>query len=82
MTNFNTNNTKRVFEAGGEKKPLRYSEECLTRTAEGKRVKVTLVNGTVISGVLKVVSMYDLRINDGTKEVIIFKSAIATVEVS
>lgn len=77
----NSSNSKQVFQNSGEKKPLRYSEESLTKASEGKRVKITLTNGVIITGLLKTVSMYDLKVNDGVRDMIVFKSAIATVEV-
>ncbi len=79
---YNNYNQNRIYQVSGEQKVLRYSEECLTKASEGKKVKITLINGDVISGLLKTVSMYDLKIFDGMKDVIVFKSAIATVEVS
>ena len=82
MYHNNSSNQKGVFQASGQAKPLRYSEECLTKASEGKKARITLINGVLISGVLKVVSMYDVKISDGIKETIVFKSAIATVEVS
>ena len=79
---YKNTNPRQVFEGSGRAKPLRYSEESLTRTAEGKKARITLINGTVIAGVLRTVSMYDLNVNDGVRDLIVFKSAIATVEVS
>lgn len=79
--NLNSNDKRGVFQGSEQKKILRYSEDNFTRVHEGKKIKVILVNGSTFSGILKQVGMYDLRINDGAKELVIFKNAVATIEV-
>ena len=78
----------------GNKKTLRYGEDDVNKTLLGKNVKVTLINGREIAGILSNLGMYDLTVKtkikqvfNGTitreveKSIIILKSAIATVEV-
>lgn len=77
------------------KKPLRYGEDELNKNQVGKTVKVTLINGVEIAGILSNLGMYDLTIKTKVKQVfngnltreversvIVLKSAIATVEVN
>ena len=76
------------------KKTLRYGEDDVNKTLLGKNVKITLINGREINGVLSNLGMYDLTVKTKVKQVfnrnitrevekpiIILKSAIATVEV-
>jgi hypothetical protein len=94
----NYNKDKKLFKDNDSnnviKKPLRYGEDDLNKTLLGKNVKVTLVNGREIAGVLSNLGMYDVTIKTKAKQVfngnitrevessiIILKSALATVEV-
>ena len=98
--NLNYNNGGRVFnnDAGKNdnnvaKKPLRYSEDALTKKLENKKIRVTLINNNVIEGILVNLGVYDLTIRhkvneqfgqafrESEKEIIIMKAVICTVEV-
>ena len=95
--NFNFNKPKTVFnnsDSNNIKKPLRYGEDDLNKSQVGKTVKVTLINGVEIAGILSNLGMYDLSVKTKRREtfsdnltreversVIVLKSAIATVEV-
>ena len=98
--NTNFNNGARVFnnDAGKNdnnvvKKPLRYSEDALTKKLENKKIRVTLINNNVIEGILVNLGVYDLTIKrkitekfgdafrESEKNIIILKAVIATVEV-
>ena len=76
------------------KKTLRYGDDDVNKTLIGKNLKIKLINGREITGVLTNLGMYDLTVKtkikqvfNGTitreveKSIIILKSAIATVEV-
>ena len=89
----NYNKPKEVFN-NGDKKPLRYGEDALSKSLLEKTLKITLINGSVFNGVLSNLGMYDLTVKtkakqvfdgnitrDVEKPIIILKSAIATVEV-
>ncbi len=90
--NPNYNKEKTVFNNSGEKK--RYGDDDVNKTLIGKNVKITLINGREIIGVLTNLGMYDLTVKTKVKQVfngnisrevekaiIVLKSAIATVEV-
>ncbi len=91
------NKDSKVFkdnDSNNVKKPLRYGEDELNKNQVGKNVKITLINGREIAGILSNLGMYDLTVKAKAKQVfegnitrevensiIILKSAIATVEV-
>ena len=90
--NPNYNKEKTVFNNSGGKK--RYGDDDVNKTLIGKNVKITLINGREIIGVLTNLGMYDLTVKTKVKQVfngnisrevekaiIVLKSAIATVEV-
>ena len=99
--NTNFNNTEKVFNGTDgkkfdnnvAKKPLRYSEDALTKKLENKRIKITLINNNVIEGILVNLGVYDLTVKrkvreqfgtvfrESEKEIIIMKATISTVEV-
>ena len=76
------------------KKPLRYDQDDVNKSLLNKNLKITLINGREIIGVLSNLGMYDLTVKakitqvfegnisrEVEKPIIILKSAIATVEV-
>ena len=89
---FNGNDSKK-FDNNEPKKPLRYSEDALTKKLENRKIKVTLINNNVIEGILVNLGVYDLTVKrkvkeqfgqayrESEKEIIILKAVIATVEV-
>ena len=95
--NFNYNKGGKVYnnsDSNNIKKPLRYGEDDLNKSQVGKNVKVALINGVEITGILSNLGMYDLSVKTKVKAVlngnltreieksiIILKSAVATVEV-
>ena len=80
-----------------EKKPLRYGQDSFTKELIQKTIQIELVNGKILQGRLLQLGMYDVQIElksienfmvsgqtltkDVTKNLIILKSAICTVEV-
>lgn len=93
----NYNKSKEVIKfSDGNKvqKPVKYCEDDLNKNLVGKNLKITLINGREIIGVLTNLGMYDLTIKAKVKQVfignisrevekaiIVLKSAIAIVEV-
>ena len=81
------------FDNNEPKKPLRYSEDALTKKLENKKIRVTLINNNVIEGILVNLGVYDLTIRhkvkeqfgtvfrESDKDIIILKATIITVEV-
>lgn len=95
-----SNNTKDqiLFKNDRPEKPLRYSQDSLTKVLIGKAVKITLLNNQTLTGRLKDVGVYDISVEvnktvemeisgkkitkDRTVTVIMQKGALATVEVT
>ena len=96
----NFNKAEKVFKGNDgkndnnvAKKPLRYSEDALTKKLENKKIRVTLINNQVFQGILVNLGVYDLTIRHKVKEqfgeafretekdVIVMKAVICTVEV-
>ncbi len=97
VDNNKNNKDLKVFkdnESNKVQKPLRYGTDDLNKTLLNKNLKITLINGREITGILSNLGMYDLTIKTKTnqvfngnitreveKPIIVLKSAIATVEV-
>lgn len=74
-------------------KPKRYGDDALNKGLVGKKLKIVLLNGQTLEGVLSNLGMYDLTltqkvqekfgalIRDIEKPIIVMKAAIATIEV-
>ncbi len=86
-----TNHSTGVFKSSD--KPKRYGEDALNKSLLAKKVRVTLINGKTIEGILTNVGMYDLSvtikeqqrigalIKENDRIIIVLKASIATVEV-
>jgi len=80
-----------------ERKPLRYSEDSFVKELKGKTIQIELINGKILKGKLLELGMFDVLIEikstenfvvsgqtlskDVTKNLIVMKSSICTVEV-
>ncbi len=53
------NNWNQVDKNSGQQKTQRYSTDSFTKEPIGKRIKLTLHNGTFAEGILKQVGMFD-----------------------
>ncbi|EQB72502.1 MAG: hypothetical protein AMDU1_APLC00008G0005 [Thermoplasmatales archaeon A-plasma] len=74
-------------------KPKRYGDDALNKGLLGRRLRITLINGQTIEGILSNLGMYDLSvtqkvqekfgalIRDSEKTIIVMKAGILTVEV-
>lgn len=92
-----TDHAAGVFKNTPSGKPLRYSEDSLTKVLIGKAVSITLLNNQTVTGRLKDVGMFDIAvevtkaieleisgkriIKDQPTIVIIQKGALATLAV-
>lgn len=95
--NFNSNNKSKLVNNSDKGRVQRYSEDSFTKNLIGKRIKLTLANGTFAEGVLKQVWMFDIllevkfiqnitingktRSRDSVKPIIYLKQHIVSVEV-
>ncbi len=85
-----SNNAPGVFKS--DQKPRRYGEDALSKALLGKRLRIALINGQTIEGVLSNLGMYDLTltqkvqekfgalIKDTEKTITVMKAAILTLE--
>ena len=85
-----SNNAPGVFKS--DPKPRRYGEDALSKALLGKRLRIALINGQTIEGVLSNLGMYDLTltqkvqekfgalIKDTEKTITVMKAAILTLE--
>lgn len=62
-------------------KPLRYTQDSFTKELIGKKIRITLVNGSITEGELQELGMYDIQIKSLQNNLIILKSAIMVVQV-
>ena len=56
------NNRNQVDKNSGQQKIQRYSQDSFTKELIGKRIKLTLHNGTYAEGILKQVGMFDVLV--------------------
>ena len=91
------NNRNQVDKNSGQQKIQRYSQDSFTKELIGKRIKLTLHNGTYAEGILKQVGMFDVLVEvkatqnivvdgknlsrDAVKSIIYLKQHIVCVEV-
>ena len=59
-THIQSNNKSKVVNNSVKEKIIRYSEDSFTKYLIGKRIKLTLANGTFAEGTLKQVGMFDI----------------------
>lgn len=74
-------------------KPKRYGDDALNKQLLNRKLRVTLVNGQTIEGILSNLGMYDITISlkvqekfgallrDSEKSIILMKAGVLTIEV-
>lgn len=73
------NNRDNVFK--GSDKTQRYTKDSFVKELIKKPLKITLINGMIVQGILLELGMFDAKIQTSTGPLIILKGAIATVKV-
>ena len=86
-----SNHGPEVF--NNSQKPKRYGEDALNKGLVGKKLKIVLLNGQTLEGVLSNLGMYDLTltqkvqekfgalVRDSEKTLILMKAGVLTIEV-